>query len=107
MLRIEADFNSVYGAENGRWVCWCLRYEGNLLEHCSERFNLKVNKPVILFYSDGPEGEEVELDGVLVKGQMVKWEAKYDWSSYRLIRDAKPICETVSRAVPRLLALSK
>jgi hypothetical protein len=47
--------------------------------------------PVILFYSDGPEGEEFEFDGVLVKGQMVKWEAKYDWSSYRLIRDAKPI----------------
>ena len=88
-LRIWADFNAVYGAGDGNLICWCLRYDEKPLEHGVERLGLKENMPVVLYYSDGPEGEEFEFDGILIKGKMVPWEAKYDRSTYRPIREEK------------------
>ncbi len=79
-LRIYADFNSI--SEGG--YCWCLWYNDTILDEAAEELGLVDGQKVILFYED--PAEEFEFDAVLLfrKG---RWIARYDESSYRLLRD--------------------
>lgn len=79
-LRIYADFNSVSG---DGW-CWCLRFNGKLLDDIAGELKLSEGQRVVLFYQD--PSEEFELDAVLSLRDG-RWQAKYDESSYRLLRD--------------------
>ena len=60
-LRIYADFNSV-GDGEGAW-CWCLRYNGMLLDEVAPDLNLSEGQTVVLFYED--PAEEFEFDATL------------------------------------------
>lgn len=78
-LRIYADFNSIDGDGN----CWCLRHGGAPLDEVAGELGLVEGQSVVLFYED--PSEEFEFDAVLSLHNG-RWQAKYDKSTYRLLR---------------------
>ncbi len=86
-LRIYADFNSCMEDDRGKW-CWCLRYEGKILDECENDLQLRYGMAVTLFYED--DSEEFEFDAVLGHVPIPEWcniwMALIDDASFRRIR---------------------
>ncbi|WP_409753929.1 hypothetical protein [Brevundimonas sp.] len=81
-LRIYADFNS--GGTNDT-ACWCLRYNGALLDDLERELNLREGQAVVLYYED--PAEEFEVDATLeIHTAFAKWQAMPDWSTMRRLR---------------------
>jgi len=69
--------------------CWCLRYEGQVLDEVANMLGLYEGMPIKLYYED--EADEFEYDAILghledpkVLGNM--WMALFDKDSFRRIR---------------------
>ncbi len=86
-LRIYADFNSCIEDERGVW-CWCLRYDGRVLDEVAETLGLVEGMAVTLYYEDDCDSFEYDatLGHVSDPHWRGMWMALFDQNSFRRIR---------------------